>query len=205
MFVSVVIREVQFQNGVAHIIQSCKNHVAHLAQVAQLIPLAQVAQLIPLAPVAQLIPLAQVAQTVHVNDPHENTISVDIKIISQLLFIHNILSIFVMLFATSRHILSLYSFIFFVSLGFISNNLTPLSLQSTDIIILLIVWTALSKEVSTFTSANTAIDPNQIIILKKIIIRLRNLILCFDHILLLWKFKFFIIVFIFIKIYYYYI
>jgi hypothetical protein len=136
---------------------------------------------------------------VHVAQAHHWIISLSINIISQLLSIHNILSISPVSFAVSQLNLSVYNFIFVPV--FISNNLVfGLSVQSVDIMILLIVCTALSRVVSMLKLANTIIDQSQIIILKKIIIIFRILISCLDQILLLWNFEFFIIVFIFIKI-----
>jgi hypothetical protein len=79
--------------------------------------------------------------------------------------------------------------------------------QSVVIMILFIVWIALSSSVIIGgIEAKTKIDQSQIIILEKIITKFFNLIFCFDQILLLLKFEFFIIYFfVFIKIHYDYI
>ncbi len=88
--------------------------------------------------VAQAGQAGQVAQVIHTQLVHDKAMFFDIKIISQLLSIHSILFTPVRLVASLQDKLLVYNFI--LVQVFISNNLVASSsLQSEDIIILLIV------------------------------------------------------------------
>ncbi len=196
IFVSVVVREDQFQNGVAHITHACTDQVGHCGQVDHVvdidIPFAQIshaghighwdqagqtghvgqsfqsghigqtghwdqagqtghgAQLVQLAPaahVAQAGHVGQSGQAGHVSSVDQSIKVFSIKIISQLLSIHNIFSTPVKSLASSQDRLPVYNLIFVQV--FISNNLVAsLSVQSIDTIILFIVCIELSRSVN---------------------------------------------------------
>ena len=69
---SIVVRENQFQKGIAHVVHACKNHVAHCgpathcAQSLQFVQFAHVAHLAHAAQSLQFIQFAHVAHCAHV-------------------------------------------------------------------------------------------------------------------------------------------